>query len=140
MLIPTRGNAKAEVGRTPPRPRGGYSRRVPRDDAEALAGRIRPLLADRDDVVEKRMFGGVAFLVNGNMSVSASANGGLMLRCQPGATDELIAEDGVERVVMRGRAMDGWLRVDSRRIEKPESLERWVRVGVDYARSLPAKE
>src|SRR5947207_9651114 len=83
-----------------------------RNEVEALAERIRPLLAGRDDVVEKRMFGGIAFLINGNMSVSASGNGGLMLRCDPGATDELVSEDGVERVVMRGRAMDGWLRVD----------------------------
>jgi TfoX/Sxy family transcriptional regulator of competence genes len=108
-------------------------------EVDALAERIRPLLAGRDDVVEKRMFGGIAFLINGNMSVSASGNGGLMLRCDPRATDELVSEDGVERVVMRGRAMDGWLRVDLRRIQKPESLEHWVRIGVDYARSLPAK-
>ena len=111
-----------------------------RNEVEALAERIRPLLAGRDDVVEKRMFGGIAFLISGNMSVSASGNGGLMLRCDPGATDELVSEDGVERVVMRGRAMDGWLRVDLRRIQKPESLQRWVRVGVDYAASLPPKD
>jgi TfoX/Sxy family transcriptional regulator of competence genes len=111
-----------------------------KNEVEALAARIRALLAERDDVVEKKMFGGIAFLINGNMSVSASGNGGLMLRCDPAATDELVSEDGVERVVMRGRAMDGWLRVDLRRIEKPEFLERWVRLGVDYAGSLPAKD
>lgn len=115
-------------------------RRMPKDDVEALAARIRPLLGGRNDVLEKRMFGGIAFLINGNMSVSASANGGLMLRCQPAATDDLVGEEGVERVVMRGRAMDGWLRVDLRRIQEPKSLERWVRVGVEYARSLPAKD
>lgn len=111
-----------------------------KDEVEALAARVRPLLMKRDDVVEKRMFGGVAFLINGNMSVSASGNGGLMLRCEPGATDELVRENGVERVVMRGRAMDGWLRVDPMVIETPESLERWVRVGVDYASDLPARD
>jgi TfoX/Sxy family transcriptional regulator of competence genes len=110
-----------------------------KDEVEQLADRIRPLLARRDDVAEKRMFGGIAFLVNGNMSVSASGNGGLMLRCEPAATDALIREDGVERVIMRGRAMDGWLRVDSRRVAKPDELERWVRVGVEYAAGLPPK-
>ncbi len=112
---------------------------MPKTEVQALAARIRPLLAGRDDVVEKPMFGGIAFLINGNMSVSASGNGGLMLRCRPGATDELVGEDGVERLVMRGRAMDGWLRVDLRQIEEPEALERWVGIGVDYASGLPAK-
>lgn len=113
---------------------------MPKEEVNALAARIRPLLAGRDDVVEKSMFGGIAFLINGNMAVSASGNGGLMLRCEPGATDRLVAEDGVERVVMRGRAMDGWLRVGLRQIEKPEALARWVRVGEDYASGLPAKD
>lgn len=110
-----------------------------RDEVEALAARIRPLLAGRSDVAEKGMFGGIAFLVNGNMSVSSSANGGLMLRCEPAETDRLVSEPGVERVVMRGRAMDGWLRVDPSRLAQPGSLERWVRVGTGYAEGLPPK-
>ncbi len=110
-----------------------------KDDVEALAARIRPLLAGRAGVAEKRMFGGIAFLVNGNMSVSSSANGGLMLRCDPPDTARLVSEEGVERVVMRGRAMDGWLRVEPSRLREPGSLERWVRVGTDYAESLPPK-
>jgi TfoX/Sxy family transcriptional regulator of competence genes len=108
-------------------------------EVEELAGRIRPLLAGQKAVVEKRMFGGIAFLVNGNMSVSASGNGGLMLRCEPADTESLVAEAGVSRVVMRGREMDGWIRVEASQVRGSEALGRWVRVGVDYARSLPPK-
>lgn len=106
---------------------------------DALAGRIRPLLAAEDAVVEMRMFGGLAFLVNGNMSVAASGQGGLMLRCAPADTERLVSEVGVARMEMRGRSMDGWLRVKPEVIAADESLARWVRVGVEYARSLPPK-
>ena len=108
-------------------------------EVEALADRIRPLLAGEEAVVERRMFGGIAFLVNGNMSVSASGQGGIMLRCAPADTDALV-ERGAARMVMRGRAMDGWLRVDASSIKTPEALAEWVRVGVGYARSLPPKD
>jgi TfoX/Sxy family transcriptional regulator of competence genes len=106
---------------------------------EDLAERIRALLATDHDVVEKKMFGGLAFLIGGNMSVSASGQGGLLLRCDPEETEELVKEPGVDRFEMRGRAMDGWLRVDADAVERPAKLERWVAVGVDYARSLPPK-
>jgi TfoX/Sxy family transcriptional regulator of competence genes len=106
---------------------------------EELAERIRELLASDHDVAEKKMFGGLAFLIGGNMSVSASGQGGLLLRCDPEETEELIREPHVSRFEMRGRAMDGWLRVDSPAVETREQLERWVAVGVDYARSLPPK-
>lgn len=86
------------------------------------------------------MFGGIGFLIEGNMSVSASGQGGMMVRCDPARTDELVAENGVARVVMRGREMDGWLRVDPAAIESEESLARWVDAGVRYARSLPPKD
>jgi hypothetical protein len=85
------------------------------------------------------MFGGLAFLIGGNMSVSASGQGGLLLRCDPEETDALIREPQVRRFEMRGRAMDGWLRVDAAAVETQDELERWVAVGVDYARSLPPK-
>ena len=85
------------------------------------------------------MFGGLAFLIGGNMSVSASGQGGLLLRCDPEETEALIQEPHVSRFEMRGRAMDGWLRVDPAAVETREELERWVAVGVDYARSLPPK-
>jgi TfoX/Sxy family transcriptional regulator of competence genes len=104
-----------------------------------LAERIRELLATDHDVAEKKMFGGLAFLIAGNMSVSASGQGGLLLRCDPEETDALVREPHVSRFEMRGRAMDGWLRVDPAAIETREDLERWVAVGVDYARSLPPK-
>ncbi len=106
---------------------------------EALADRIRELLATDHDVAEKKMFGGLAFLIGGNMSVSASGQGGLLLRCDPEDTDTLVREPHVERFEMRGRQMDGWLRVDAEAVESREELERWVAVGVDYARSLPPK-
>jgi TfoX/Sxy family transcriptional regulator of competence genes len=106
---------------------------------EELADRIRELLATDHDVAEKKMFGGLAFLIGGNMAVSASGQGGLLLRCDPGETDALIGQPHVSRFEMRGRAMDGWLRVDADAVESREELERWVAVGVDYARSLPPK-
>jgi TfoX N-terminal domain len=106
---------------------------------EALADRIRALLATDHDVAEKKMFGGLAFLINGNMSVSASGQGGLLLRCDPDETGAHVREPHVERFEMRGRAMDGWLRVEAEALERDAELRRWVDVGVAYARSLPPK-
>jgi TfoX/Sxy family transcriptional regulator of competence genes len=107
---------------------------------EDLANRIRELIAAVDaTVTEKKMFGGLAFLVNGNMSVSASGRGGLMLRCDPDQTEALIAKPHCTRMVMRGREMDGWLRVDDEGIRTKRQLEPWVKRGVGYARSLPPK-
>jgi hypothetical protein len=106
---------------------------------EVLADRIRELLATDHDVIEKKMFGGLAFLIGGNMSVSASGQGGLLLRCDPEETEALVTQPHVARFEMRGRAMDGWLRVDADGVESRDELERWVTVGVDYARSLPPK-
>jgi hypothetical protein len=106
---------------------------------EALADRIRALLATDPGVVEKKMFGGLAFLIGGNMSVSASGQGGLLLRCDPKETDALVKEPHADRFEMRGRAMDGWLRVQAEGVETDDELARWVAVGVDYARTLPPK-
>ena len=106
---------------------------------EDLANRIRELLADEPGVTEMKMFGGLAFLIGGNMSVAASGQGGLLLRVDPEQTDQLVAEPHAERFVMRGRAMDGWLRVTVEGAETREQLKRWVQRGVAYARSLPAK-
>jgi TfoX/Sxy family transcriptional regulator of competence genes len=106
---------------------------------EELAGRIRELVCDEPGLTEKRMFGGLAFLVNGNMSVSASSQGGLLLRVDPEETDTLTAEPHAEPFVMRGRAMQGWLRVAPEGVQTKRELERWVRRGVTYARSLPGK-
>jgi len=104
-----------------------------------LADHIRSAIGYQDGVTEKRMFGGVAFLVNGNMAVSASGQGGLLVRVNPDETDSVMREDGVTRVEMRGRAMDGWVRVDPSAIASDEELTRWVQVGVAYAASLPPK-
>jgi hypothetical protein len=108
---------------------------------EHLANRIRELIAAEDGVTftEQKMFGGLAFLINGHMSVSASGHGGLMLRCNPDETDKLVAKPHCERMVMRGRAMDGWLRVGDEGIKTKRQLEPWVRRGVSYARSLAPK-
>jgi TfoX/Sxy family transcriptional regulator of competence genes len=106
---------------------------------EDLADRLREALQDVDGVTEKRMFGGLAFLVGGNMAVAASGQGGLMLRCDPDRSGELVSRPGVGRMVMRGKEMDGWLRVDDTAVEDDATLREWVDVGVGYASSLPAK-
>ena len=106
---------------------------------EELAERIRQIMAGEGGVTEKKMFGGLAFLINGNMSVAASGQGGLMVRCAPEDTDALLEEPGASHMVMRGRAMDGWLRVGDEGFATEADLERWVRSGVSYARSLPPK-
>ena len=106
---------------------------------EDLAGRIRDLLGTGPDVTEKRMFGGLAFLVAGNMAVAASGKGGLMARVDRDQTDELLRTDGVEPMVMAGRETRGWLRVAAQELDTDEQLAVWVRRSVDYARTLPAK-
>ncbi len=106
---------------------------------EDLANRIRELVADEPGLTEKKMFGGLAFLIGGNMSVSASRTGGLLLRVDPDQTDALLAKPHAEPFVMRGRPMDGWLRVDAEGVKTKRQLERWVQRGVAYARALPAK-
>ena len=106
---------------------------------EDLADRIRALLGTDHDVVEKKMFGGLAFLIGGNLSVSASGQGGLLLRCHPDDTDSLVNEPHADRFEMRGRAMDGWLRIEPEGVQADTDLRRWVDVGVGYARSLPPK-
>jgi TfoX/Sxy family transcriptional regulator of competence genes len=105
---------------------------------EELAERIRGLLPDVP-VTEQKMFGGLAFLVGGHMAVAASGKGGLMLRCDPADTDRLVAEPGASRMVMRGKEMDGWLRVTSEAVASDGELERWIAVGTAYAGSLPPK-
>ena len=106
---------------------------------EELAERVRELVQGEDGLSEQRMFGGLAFLLHGNMAVAASSKGGLLLRCDPAQTDALVAEPDVGRFEMRGREMDGWLRVDAAAVRREKQLQRWVGVGVGYARSLPPK-
>jgi TfoX/Sxy family transcriptional regulator of competence genes len=106
---------------------------------EELVVRIREMLGDDAALTEKRMFGGLAFLINGNMSVSASSRGGLLLRVDPDQTDALVDEPHAERMVMRGRPMDGWLRIATEGVQSAVDLRRWVDRGVGYARTLQPK-
>jgi TfoX/Sxy family transcriptional regulator of competence genes len=106
---------------------------------EDLANRIRELVADEPGLSEKKMFGGLAFLIGGNMAVSASGQGGLMVRCDPEDTEQLVAKPHARRFEMRGREMDGWLRVDDDGVRTKRQLEPWVKRGIAYARSLPPK-
>lgn len=104
-----------------------------------LADRIRAVVQAGPGLTEKRMFGGHAFLVHGNMAVAAGSNGGLLLRIDPTRTESLVREPHVGRFEMRGQEMNGWLRVDADAVDNDDDLRRWVGFGVTYARSLPAK-
>lgn len=106
---------------------------------EDLANRIRERLADETAVREKRMFGGLAFLVGGHMAVAASGQGGLMVRVDPDETDALLTEPHARPFEMRGRELAGWLRVEAEGLATDAQLAAWVARGVAYARSLPAK-
>jgi TfoX/Sxy family transcriptional regulator of competence genes len=106
---------------------------------EELAQRIRALVIDEGGVTEKKMFGGLAFIVAGNMAVAASGQGGALVRVDPAKSEELVATTNARPMEMRGRSMPGWLRVDAADVRTKRQLERWVRIGVGYARSLPPK-
>ncbi len=106
---------------------------------EDIAARIRELLGGESGIVEKTMFGGLAFLVDGNMSVAASGQGGLLVRVPPDDTESLLEGEHVEPMVMRGREARGWLRVDAEGVQTDAQLDAWVQRGVAHARSLPPK-
>ena len=106
---------------------------------EELAQRIRELIDEKREVTEKKMFGGLAFLVGGNMAVAASGQGGLLVRVDPTESEALCRRAGISPMEMRGRSMAGWLRVDSDVARTEAQLREWVDRGVAYASSLPAK-
>lgn len=106
---------------------------------EELAGRMRELLGGEADLTEKRMFGGLAFLIGGNMAVAASGQGGVLVRVDPAGSDSLVATTNATLMEMRGRRMDGWLRVDADDVRTKRQLAKWVGLGTTYARSLPRK-
>jgi TfoX/Sxy family transcriptional regulator of competence genes len=106
---------------------------------EELADRIRELLVGEPDVAEKKMFGGLAFLIGGNMAIAASGQGGVMVRVDPAKSGRLVATTSARAAEMRGRAMHGWLRVGSDDVRTKRQLAKWVSLGTTYARSLPAK-
>ena len=106
---------------------------------EELAERIRDLVSDEPGLAEQKMFGGLAFLVGGNMAVAASGQGGLLVHVDPARSDELVAETSARPMEMRGRQMQGWLRVSADDVRGSPALAKWVDLGVAYARSLPPK-
>jgi TfoX/Sxy family transcriptional regulator of competence genes len=106
---------------------------------EDLANRLRELLADEDAISEKKMFGGLAFLLHGNMSVSASRNGGLLVRVDPADTDGCLARPHVALMTMGGRTMEGWLTVAPEGLRTKRELAAWVKRSVSFAKTLPPK-
>ena len=106
---------------------------------EKLADRIRELLRTESNLTEQKMFGGLAFLIGGNMAVAASGQGGILVRVDPAQSDTLVATTNARLMEMRGRQMSGWLRVDAEDVRTKRQLAKWVERGAAYARSLPAK-
>ena len=106
---------------------------------EDLADRIRELVGGESGLTERKMFGGLAFLVGGNMAVAASGQGGILVRVDPAQSDALVATTNAELMEMGGRQMAGWLRVGAEDLGTRRQLARWVELGTTYARSLPAK-
>jgi TfoX/Sxy family transcriptional regulator of competence genes len=116
---------------------GRYDSHVAYD--EDLADRIRELLAGQRGLTEQKMFGGLAFLIGGNMAVAASGGGGVLVRCDPAESDRLVETTSARPMEMRGRKMKGWLRVDTADVRTKRELKKWVDRGVSYARTLSPK-
>lgn len=106
---------------------------------EELADRVRELLADEPGLSEKRMFGGLAFLIGGHLAITASGQGGILVRVPPAQSDKLVDTTAAEIAIMRGRPMSGWLRVAPDHLRTKRQLTKWVGIAGTYARSLPAK-
>jgi TfoX/Sxy family transcriptional regulator of competence genes len=104
-----------------------------------LANRLREALAGEPGLIEKAMFGGLGFMLDGNLAVSASSQGGLLLRVDPAESESLLGEPHAARFEMRGRTMGGWLRIDAAALDSDAEFATWVARGVAYARSLPPK-
>ncbi|WP_370328900.1 TfoX/Sxy family protein [Mycolicibacterium hippocampi] len=104
-----------------------------------LAERVREILAARRGIEEKKMFGGLAFMIDGNMSVVVSSHGGLMVRVPTEETDRLLTRNHVAPMVMAGRETRGWVRVQSGGVKTSRQLSEWVNRGVEFAEGLPAK-
>jgi TfoX/Sxy family transcriptional regulator of competence genes len=106
---------------------------------EELADRMRQLLVGEPDLTERKMFGGLAFLIGGNMAVAASGQGGMLVRVDPDESDTLIETTTARVMEMRGRPMRGWLRIDAEDVRTKRELKKWVDRGTTYTQSLPAK-
>ena len=105
-----------------------------------LANRIRELVGTEGGLTEKKMFGGLAFLIRGHMAISASGQGGVLVHVDPGRSADLVATTGATTAVMQGREMPGWLRVSPEDLASDDDLSRWVDIGIGHARSLPPKQ
>jgi TfoX/Sxy family transcriptional regulator of competence genes len=125
-------------GRAAATPRNRTIERMAYD--EDLADRIRELLSDQRGVTERKMFGGLAFLIGGNMAIAASGQGGVLARVDPGQADRLVETTPAEVAVMRGRPMQGWLRVTSDDVRTKRQLDRWVKLSSAFASALPPKK
>jgi hypothetical protein len=125
-------------GRRPVESAARYDRRMAYD--EDLASRIRGLIGLDPELTEKKMFGGLAFLIRGHMAISASGQGGVLVHVDPGRSADLAATTGVTVAMMQGREMPGWLRVGPADLASDDDLSRWVDIGIGYARSLPPKQ
>ena len=117
---------------------GRYDHRVAYD--EDLAARVRDLIGPDPELTEKKMFGGLAFLIRGHMAISASGQGGVLVHVDPGQSAGLVATTRATTAVMQGREMPGWLRVGPEDLASDDDLSRWVDIGIGYARSLPPKQ
>ena len=106
---------------------------------EDLADRIRELMGGEPDLTEKKMFGGLAFLIGSNMAVAASGQGGVLVRVNPVRSESLVATTNAHLMEMRGRRMQGWLRVETDDVRTKQQLAKWVGLGATHARSLPRK-
>src|SRR4051794_34722280 len=106
---------------------------------EDLANRIRELVGGQAGLTEQKMFGGLAFLIGGNMAIAASGQGGILVRVDPAQSDAIVAKTAARPMVMRGREMQGWLRVDAEDVRTKRQLVKWVELGTGFAGSLPAK-
>jgi hypothetical protein len=107
---------------------------------EDLAIRIRDLIGPDPELTEKKMFGGLAFLIRGHMAISASGQGGVLVHVDPGRSADLVATTRATTAVMQGREMPGWLRVSPEDLASDDDLSRWVDIGIGHARSLPPKQ
>jgi TfoX/Sxy family transcriptional regulator of competence genes len=135
-----RVQARDGIGLPGPQRRPGRVRScTPMAYDEDLANRLRELLADEDAITEKKMFGGLAFLQHGNMTVSASRNGGLLARIDPADTETALARPHVELMRMGGRTMDGWITVAPEGLRTKRELAAWVKRSLAFVRTLPAK-
>lgn len=107
---------------------------------EQLAERIRELITSDHQVTEQKMFGGLGFMIGGNMAVAASNQGGMLVRVDPGESDDLVASTAAELMEMGGRSMKGWLHVRDEDLRTDADLSTWVSRGASYAAGLPPKK